>query len=133
MKLTSLIGWCLVASLPLSAWPQSQLSSSENQGQEKRRLEEQSSNIKKQVEQRGTGEKVKVTLENKTELKGYISQIDADSFQITDKKSGRATTIAYQEVEKIRKPGLSAGAKVGIVAVTAAAVGIALATTLPKD
>ena len=134
MKSTSLICCCLILSIPALAWPQSQFAAAGNQGQEKRLLEpERSRKIKERVEQRGTGQPVRVTLRNKTEVKGYISQVDADSFQITDKKTGRATTITYSEVEKVRKPGLSVGTKLGIVAAVAAGVGIALVTTLPKD
>jgi len=136
MRLRSLICWCLIVLVPLSAWPQSQPLPVGAQGQgEKLRKEDQSGKVKRQVEQRGTGQAatVKVTLRNKLEVSGYISQIDADSFQVTEKKSGRVTTIAYQEVEKVRKPGLSTGAKIAIVVVAAGAIAGSLAATLPKD
>jgi hypothetical protein len=61
-------------------------------------------------------------------VKGYISQIGAESFQVTDNKSGRTTTIAYQEVRKLRKPGLSTGAKIAIAA--GVGVGIAVGASL---
>ena len=88
--------------------------------------------VKTEVQKRGTGEKsrVKVRLRNKAEVKGYISKIEDASFDVTDKKTGRATTIPYMEVEKIRGSGLSKGAKIGIIAgaaVVTVAVVIAVA------
>lgn len=43
----------------------------------------------------GTGEnaKVKLCLWDKTVVKGYISRIDTDSFEVTDKKHGQVRTI----------------------------------------
>ena len=74
--------------------------------------------VKAEVQKRGAGEKsrVKVRLRNKEEVKGYISKIEDASFDVTDKKTGRATTIPYAEVEKVQGSGLSKGAKIGIIA-----------------
>jgi len=92
----------------------------------------QAAKVKTEVQKRGIGEKsrVKVRLRNKAEVKGYISKIEDASFDVTDKKTGRATTIPYMEVEKIRGSGLSKGAKIGIIAgaaVVTVAVVIAVA------
>ena len=92
----------------------------------------QAAKVKAEVQKRGIGEKsrVKVRLRNKAEVKGYISKIEDASFDVTDKKTGRATTIPYMEVEKIRGSGLSKGAKIGIIAgaaVVTVAVVIAVA------
>ena len=38
------------------------------------------------------------------------------SFDVTDKNTGRATTIPYADVEKVQGSGLSKGAKIGIIA-----------------
>lgn len=75
---------------------------------------------------------VKVTLLNETEVKGYVSQIDDDSFQITNPKTQGVTTVAYADVKKVRGPGLSkvASIAIGIVAVAGALVLIAF--LLPK-
>src|SRR5262249_30694641 len=131
VKLAPLLCWCLIVSVPLSAWPQSrpdQRTAGEDQ-KEKLSETEGARKVKTQVQERGTGEKatLKVTLRDKSELKGYISKIEADSFQLTDKKSGQLTTIAYQQVDKIRKPGLSTGAKIAIGAGVAAGVLVAIA------
>jgi len=76
------------------------------------------SKIKAEVQRRGIGEKsrVKVRLRNKTQVKGYISKIEDASFDVTDKNTGRATTIPYADVEKVQGAGLSKGAKIGIIA-----------------
>jgi hypothetical protein len=82
-----------------------------------------------EVERRGTGEKsrVMVRLRDKTEVKGYISQIDATSFQVTDAKTGKAMTLAYNEVEKVGGRGMSRNTKIVIfVGVGIAAAGIIL-------
>ena len=81
-----------------------------------------------EIQKRGVGEKsrVKVRLRDKSEVKGYVSQIDAASFQVTDKKTGRVSTITYDTVDRVRGGGLSRGAKIAIgVGVGAAAVVIA--------
>ena len=77
----------------------------------------QAAKVKTEVQKRGIGEKsrVKVRLRNKAEVKGYISKIEDASFDVTNKKTGRATTIPYAEVEKVQGSGLSKGAKIGII------------------
>src|SRR6266699_1984178 len=78
----------------------------------------QAAKVKTEVQKRGIGEKsrVKVRLRNKAEVKGYISKIEDASFDVIDKKTGRATTIPYADVEKVQGSGLSKGAKIGIIA-----------------
>ena len=77
----------------------------------------QATHIKAEVEKRGTGEKsrVRVRFRNKPEVKGYISKIEDSSFDVTDKISGQATRISYADAEKVQGPGLSKGAKIGII------------------
>ena len=84
---------------------------------------------KDEVAKRGVGEKsrVRVLLKDKSEVKGYISHVDADSFQVTDKKNGQVTNIAYRDVGRIRGAGLSTGAKIAIGAGVAVGVVVAVA------
>jgi hypothetical protein len=85
--------------------------------------------IKAEIERRGTGEKsrVKVRLRDKTEVKGYISQIDAASFQVTDEKTGKVATIGYGNVERVGGRGMSRNTKLVIfIGVGIAAAGIIL-------
>jgi len=124
MKLTSLICWCLIVCLPIMGWTQA---AQPTEAKEKSLLETQrSAKVKAEVERRGQQARVKVTLRDNTEVKGCISHMDPDSFQVTDKKSGRITTIAYQEVGRVRNQGMSTGAKIAIAAGIGAAVIIVL-------
>jgi hypothetical protein len=117
MRLTSLISWCLIVCIPISGWPQSAFTPTQEQT-------DRTAKIKLDVQKRGTGERarVKVTLRDKAEVKGYISQIGPDSFQVSDKKTGSVMTLAYQEVDQVQKLGLSTGAKAGIGAAVVAGV-----------
>jgi hypothetical protein len=120
----------LVMGFPLSMWPQSQ-AANPTEVQEKKLLEgERAAKAKSEVQKRGVGERsrVRVTLQNQSEVKGYISQIDADTFQVTDRKTGEVRTIAYQDVSRIRGTGMSTGAKIAIGA--GVAVGIIVAVAL---
>ena len=78
----------------------------------------QADRVKAEVQKRGIGEKsrVKVRLRNKVEVRGYISKIEDASFDVSDKTTGQATTVAYADVEKIRRSGLPKAAKVGLIA-----------------
>ncbi len=96
--------------------------------------------IKADVQKHGTGEKarVKVTLRDKTQIKGSISQIEDSSFSITDTKAGGTKSISYADVERIQGAGLSKGAKIAIgvgvgVAVAVVAFGIALRIVLSQQ
>jgi small nuclear ribonucleoprotein (snRNP)-like protein len=72
--------------------------------------------VKERVQKRGVGETVRVTLVNESEVKGSISEVDEASFVVTDKNSGRTTTVPYAEVQKVQGPGLYKGAKIAITA-----------------
>jgi predicted extracellular nuclease len=84
--------------------------------------------IKAQIQKRGAGEKskVRVTLGSGTMVKGYISNIEETSFDVTGSKPGQATSVSYVDVQKIQGPGLSTGAKVGI----GVAIGVAIAAVV---
>ena len=125
MRFRSFVSLCLTICLSLSVWSQSQAAPPTLAVGEQRLKGKQAAKAKNEVQKRGTGErsKVKVTLRDRTEVKGYISQIDADSFQVTDKESSRVTTIAYDDALKVRKNGLSTSAK---IAIGAGAVGGAM-------
>src|SRR5712692_8135359 len=58
---------------------------------------------KAEVAKRGVGEKsrVRVLLKDKSEVKGYISRIESESFQLTDKKKGKVREIAFTDVDKV--------------------------------
>jgi hypothetical protein len=79
---------------------------------------DQLAKVKADVQKRGTGEhsRVKVALHDKSEHQGRITQVGESSFSLTEQKSGQVISIAYVDVESVRGPGLSTGAKIAIVA-----------------
>ena len=81
--------------------------------------------VKKDVQKRGTGKKVVVTLENGSRLKGHISQILDNSFDLKDAATGQPTTILYADVAKVKKPGFSK-TKLTLIGVGAAVVVLAV-------
>jgi hypothetical protein len=88
----------------------------------------QAAKVKEKVQKRGDKSRVKVTLTNGTVVDGNISKIEDTSFEVTYKKTGQATTIAYADVQKLGGPGLSTGEKVAIgVGVGLGVVAIVLA------
>ena len=80
--------------------------------------------VKANVLKLGTGEstRVKVKLRDQGKLEGYISEAGAETFTVTDRKTGIATTIAYPQVKSVQGNNLSTGAKI--------AIGIGIAATI---
>jgi len=52
---------------------------------------------------RGKKTRVEVILQDKSKVKGYVSVVTTDGFTLSDKNQTR--TIAYRDVQKIRKAG----------------------------
>ena len=80
--------------------------------------------VKASVMKFGTGEaaRVKIKLQDKTKLTGYISAADGEGFTVIDKKTGIATTVVYSQVKSVEGHNLSTGAKIAIGAGIAAAI-----------
>ena len=80
--------------------------------------------IKANVLKLGIGEstRVKVKLRDKSKLEGYISDAGADTFTVTNRATGTATTIAYPDVKSVQGNNLSTGAKI--------AIGVGIAATI---
>lgn len=71
--------------------------------------------VKAKVLKKGLGKKVVVKLKDGSRLKGFISQIGTDNFDITDSKTGKVTSLEYVNVTSVSdQGGLSLLAKVGI-------------------
>jgi len=90
----------------------------------------QAATAKAEVQRRGIGEKsrVRVKLRDGTEVKGHISKIEENSFEVTDKKSGKTTSIRYDHASEIYRGGMSKTAKILIaVGIIGAWIGIATA------
>ena len=80
--------------------------------------------VKASVLKLGTGEsaRVKVKLRDQAKLEGYISDAGAETFTITNRKTGLATTVAYPQVKSVQGNNLSTGAKI--------AIGVGIAATI---
>ena len=80
--------------------------------------------IKANVLKLGTGEstRVKVKLRDQAKLEGYISDAGPETFTITNRKTGAATTVAYPQVKSVQGNNLSTGAKI--------AIGVGIAATI---
>ena len=80
--------------------------------------------IKANVLKLGTGEstRVKVKLRDQAKLEGYISDAGAETFIVTNRKTGLATTVAYAQVKSVQGNNLSTGAKI--------AIGVGIAATI---
>lgn len=66
-------------------------------------------NIKNTVAKVGTepNRKIKVTLNDGTKLKGYITEIKDDYFALLDTKSGKVVSVEYVRVAEVKRDGLS--------------------------
>jgi hypothetical protein len=80
--------------------------------------------VKASVLKLGTGEASRVTvkLRDNSKLEGYLSAADGDSFAVTDRKTGIATTVGYAQVKTVKGNNLSTGAKI--------AIGVGIAATI---
>ena len=77
------------------------------------------------------GKSAVVKMKDGTTKRGRIVRVDMDSFDLAESPSGQVSTINYDDVLKVKRAGMSTGAKTAIwvgVAVGAAA----LIVTLPK-
>ena len=79
--------------------------------------------VRTQLAKLGTGKDalVRIELRDKTKLEGYVSEVGAESFVITN-KAGVATTVTYPQVVKAKGNNLSTGAKIAIGVGVAAAI-----------
>lgn len=72
--------------------------------------------------------RVEVKLQDGSKLKGTISAADADTFTVTDAKTGAPRTLAYADVTQVKKPGGGLSTRswviIGAAAVTAVIVGV---------
>jgi hypothetical protein len=71
--------------------------------------------VRTQLVKLGTGAdaRIKLVLRDKTRLAGFVSEVGADTFAVTD-RTGKTTTVDYGQVSKAQGNNLSTGAKVAI-------------------
>ena|SRR2546426_7116295 len=72
------------------------------------------------IKRRDEGREIKVKLRSGKEVKGYVVEINEDSFTVRDPRTGASQAIAYSSVAaiKVKNKGLSTLAKLGIAWMT---------------
>lgn len=89
--------------------------------------------VRARVQKIGVGRnaRVEVKLRDNTQLKGYISAAEQDSFTVIDSKTGSTRTVSYAESSSVKKAGSGLSAKTWII-LGAAVVGTAVTWVLVK-
>ena len=69
--------------------------------------------IRSKVQKIGVGSRarVEVKLRDNTQLKGYISAAEQDSFTVTDNKTGSIRTVSYADTSSVKKAGSGLSSK----------------------
>ena len=72
--------------------------------------------VKANITKLGTGKdaRVEVKLRDKTKLKGYVSQINENSFVVVEDKTGNASEVPYPNAKQVKGNNLSNGVKLAI-------------------
>ncbi|HEX8130638.1 MAG TPA: hypothetical protein VF527_16175 [Pyrinomonadaceae bacterium] len=72
--------------------------------QKQSKEERRAAKVKSQIALAGTGTeaRVAVKLRDKSELKGYVSEMGTEQFALTDEKTGATTDIMFAQVEKVK-------------------------------
>ena len=83
--------------------------------------------IKTKVQKMGTGTnaKVEVRLRDNSQMRGYITDSNQDSFTMFDKNSGASKTVSYADATSVKKSsGAFSTKRLIIIGAVAAGVGI---------
>ena len=78
--------------------------------------------IEKRLNKKET--RVKVKLNNGSELKGRVTQSNENGFTLSDEKSGKNTDIAYADVQNVEGRGMSKKKKAFIITGVVVAVAV---------
>ncbi len=62
----------------------------------------------------GADARVEVELQDKTKLKGYLSEVTGEHFVVTDAKTGVSTRVLYPQVKQVKGQNHSSGARIAI-------------------
>ena len=82
--------------------------------------------IKNKIAEIGTepNRKVKIRLNDGTNLKGYITEIKDDYFSMLDKNSGKVLSVEYPKVVEVKRDGVPKALRV--IGITALATGVVI-------
>jgi len=83
----------------------------------------------------GPDARIEVKLRDKTNLKGYIGEVNENGFMVVDEKIGIATYVAYPQVKKVKGRNNLSGEKIaiGIFIATLIVIGILYGTDRIED
>ena len=72
--------------------------------------------VKEGISKLGTGAdaRVEVKLRDKTKLKGYVSEADADSFVVVDEKTNTISRVTYAQVKQVKGNNHSTAVEIAI-------------------
>jgi len=70
----------------------------------------------------GPEAQVKVTLRDKTKLRGYVSEVSDAHFVVVDPKTSVTTTVFYPQVKQVAGHNLSTGGRIAVGLALSAAV-----------
>ena len=86
------------------------------------------------VQKAGVGReaRVEVKLRDDTKVKGYVSGAGADSFTVTDAKTGAAQTLAYTDVARVQRQGNGLSARTKVIIGAAVAAGLVVTWLIVK-
>ena len=81
--------------------------------------------VKANITKLGIGKdaRIEVKLKDGTKLKGYVSQINENSFVIVNEMTGTTTEVPYPQAKQVKGNNLSTGVKIVIVVVIIIIVG----------
>jgi hypothetical protein len=80
----------------------------------------------------GSDARIKVRLKDKTEISGYISEVDDDSFVVID-ATGKSNIVAYPQVAQAKGNNLSSKEKLAITLVAVGVIAVLLLIGAPKS
>lgn len=100
------------------------LSYARTESKPRSREERRTAEVRTELKKRSTGRRSPVTVRllDGRELNGQINHTGENTFTVFDRKTGKTTELAYNEVKSLGVKGLSKGRKVSII--SALAVGM---------
>ena len=95
--------------------------------------DQETAKLRAKVQKLGTGTnaKVEVKLRDKTQMKGYISESNQDSFTVFDKYTSSSKTVSYADAASVKKSSGGISTKTWII-LGAAVVGAAVTWAIVK-
>lgn len=76
--------------------------------------------------------RVEVKMRDKTKLRGHISRVTDDAFDLTDAETGATRTLRYDDVSGVKKPGKGLSPKAWIIIGAAGAAAVIVGVTVIK-